>query len=65
LEDKIRKGNNAFDTPVTIGIVGHCDIDNLARIKQILENLEGFDLVFFKTSSGKLWIKEGDVQNDR
>lgn len=64
LKEKIREGNDVFNAPVTIGIVGHCDIEDLSRLKQVIQELEGFDLVFFKTSSGRLWIKEGGVNND-
>ena len=62
MQEKIRENKRLFNTVVTIGIVGHCPIDELSEIKKIFENLGYFDLVFFKTSSGKLWIKEGDEQ---
>ena len=60
MKDEVRKENNGFDVIVTIGIVGHCPIERLQEIKQVLEAISDFDLVFFKTSSGKLWIQEGD-----
>ena len=49
---------NHFDAPVVVGLVGHTDIDKLQDIKDFFENLEGFRLVFFKTSSEKLYIVE-------
>ena len=58
MKDKISKDNVFYS--VTVGIVGHCTIDNLQELKRLLETIPGFDLVFFKTSSGRLWIKEGE-----
>lgn len=58
------KDKNGFAAVVCVGTVGHCQIDDLAKIKRIIETIEGFDLVFFKTSSEKLWIKEGDAPDD-
>ena len=64
MEDKIRKERDIFDPPVTIGIVGHCRMGTLQEIKRFFQELEGFDTVYLKTTSGKLWIKEGD-SNDK
>ena len=58
MEEKIRK--NGFDTPLTVGFVGHIPINLLSTLKESIETIPEFDLVFFKTSSGRLWIKEGD-----
>ena len=60
MEGEIRQEKNGFDVIVTIGIVGHCPLERLQELKRTLEAISDFDLVFFKTSSGKLWIKEGD-----
>lgn len=49
---------NKINAPVILGIVGHTDVDNLAKIKKILENIDGFKIIFFKTSSEKLFITE-------
>lgn len=57
-EDKRRQ--NQFDNPLVVGIVGHVQIEELPKIKKYFEELEGFRLVFFKTSTGKLYIKEGE-----
>jgi len=58
------KNKKCFDADVTVGIVGHCPIETLQELKRTLEAISDFDLVFLKTSSGKLWIKEGEVGND-
>lgn len=44
---------------VVVGIVGHADVDALPKIKTYFDQLGGFRLVFFKTSSEKLYIREG------
>ena len=49
-----------FNAPVVVGIIGHTDIEKLPEIKVFFENLNGFRLIYFKTSSEKLYIKEGD-----
>lgn len=48
-----------FNPKIVVGIIGHVDIENLTQIKDFFEKLEGFTLVYFKTSSEKLYIKEG------
>lgn len=48
---------------VTVGFVGHIPIEFLQELKETLGALHEFDLVFFKTSSGRLWIKEGDARD--
>jgi hypothetical protein len=50
--------SNKFDAPLVVGIVGHADIDLLPEIKYYFENLDGFRLIYFKTSSEKLYIWE-------
>lgn len=59
MEDKIRQEKNGFDVTVTVGFVGHISIEHLQTLKESIESIPEFDLVFFKTSSGRLWIKEG------
>jgi len=51
------KNNN---NDIVIAFVGHSTIEALADIKKAVESLPGFKVVFFKTSSDKLWIKEGE-----
>jgi hypothetical protein len=51
-----------FNSIVTIGFVGHCPIELLQSIKEQLNEISGFDVVFFKVSSGRLWIKEGEQE---
>ena len=59
-KENSRKNKNIFNPVLSVGIVGHCSIEELPELKHLLESLDSFDLVFFKTASGKLWIKEGD-----
>ena len=59
MEDKIRQEKNGFNAPVTVAFVGHIPIELLQTLKESIESISGFDVVFFKTSSGRLWIKEG------
>jgi hypothetical protein len=53
------KNNN---NDIVIAFVGHAVIEDLADIKKAVESISGFRVVFFKTSSDKLWIKEGEEQ---
>ena len=57
MEDKTKQ--DGFNVPITVGFVGHIPIEFLNDLKNAVESIHNFDLVFFKTSSGKLWIKEG------
>jgi len=50
--------SNKISAPVVVGIIGHTDIDLLPEIKHILENLDGLRIIYFKTSSEKLYITE-------
>ena len=50
-----------IDNLVVVAFVGHTSIENLALIKRQVEQIPGLKIVFFKTSSDKLWIKEGDA----
>lgn len=43
---------------VVIGFVGHTEIELLPQIKRTVENISGFNLIFFKTSSNKLLLVE-------
>jgi len=45
---------------LVVAVVGHITIDELANLKEHIEKFPGFKIIFFKTSSEKLWIKEGD-----
>lgn len=58
-EEKAKKENN-FNIPITVGLVGHVPIQHVKELKDAVETIPEFDLVFFKTSNGRLWIKEGD-----
>ena len=60
LEDKKRKENSFLDPTITVGIVGHCKLEALTRIKQFFQEQKDFDVVYIKATSGKLWIKEGE-----
>jgi len=56
-------GNNSNGNCIVIAFVGHSSIEDLADIKKAVEGIPGFKIVFFKTSSDKLWIKEG-IEDD-
>ena len=45
---------------MTLGVIGRCDIDDLSQIKKHIEEIPGFRVVFFKTTSGRLWIRIED-----
>jgi hypothetical protein len=48
---------------LSVGFIGHCSVEKLSEIKKFVETeIPGFHLVFFKVSSTKLWIKEGEEQ---
>ena len=63
-ENSKERKKKCFNVSVTLGIVGHCPIEELSEMKRVIESLSFFDLVFFKTSSGKLWIQEGNDNMD-
>lgn len=54
--EKTRLDKKRYD--VVIGLVGHTNIELLPQIKRTVENISGFNLIFFKTSSKKLYITE-------
>lgn len=45
---------------MTLGVVGRVDINDLSRIKNAIEEIPGFRVVFFKAASGRLWVKIED-----
>lgn len=46
---------------LSIGFIGHCSVEKISEIKRFIESeIPGFHLVFFKVSSSKLWLKEGE-----
>ena len=46
---------------VTVGIIFHCDPDEISGIKEYLEHVYSADIVCIKQSWGRLWLKEGDA----
>ena len=59
MKEKKIKETNGFNPNVTIGIVGYGDLDTLQEIKYFFSKLSSFTVVYIKTSTGRLWIKEG------
>jgi len=53
---------NKINAPVVVGVIGHSNIDFLADIKHTLETLDGFKIIYFKTSSEKLYIVQAGGQ---
>lgn len=47
---------------LAVGIVGHVSIDDLEDFKTLIEHTPYIKIIFFKTSSEKLWIQEGDYE---
>jgi len=52
--------NNDNTNTVVLGFIGHCSLDDVSRIKKQIEATPGFRVIIFRTSSEKLWIKEGE-----
>jgi len=52
--------NNQFNSTLVVGLVGHLHPKDLKDFTELIEQLPYFKTVFFRTSSEKLWIKEGD-----
>ncbi|MBE3123129.1 MAG: hypothetical protein IMZ53_17100 [Thermoplasmata archaeon] len=46
---------------LVVGFIGHTSIENLSLVKKQVDQIPGLKIVFFKASSDKLWIKEGDA----
>ncbi len=57
---KIRLELNGNNNVIVIGFVGHTTIESLVQIKREIESLPNLKIIFFKTSSSKLWLKEGE-----
>jgi len=49
-----------FQTIITVGFVVHVPVENLSDLKKAVSGVPGITPVFFKTSAGRLWIREGD-----
>ena len=60
MEDKEKQGKKNVDVIVTIAAVGHIPLEHLPNFKHTIEAIPKFNLIILKTSSGKLWIKEGN-----
>ena len=57
-----RNRSTEFDPIFTIGIVGKCKLDTLQEVKDFFEMLEGFEIIYIKTTKGKrLWIQEDQL----
>lgn len=54
-----KKGLNGFNPDISIGIVGYGPVQSLNEIQAFFSQLPDFHIVYIKTSSDKLWIKEG------
>ena len=52
--------NNHYDTPIVIGFIGHVHPIFLEEVKTKVETIPHLKIVFYKESSGKLWIVSGD-----
>jgi len=50
-----------LNTNLVVAVVGHIKPGKLKEFTDIMEKIGFFHVVFFKTSSNKLWIKEGDA----
>jgi len=48
----------------TVAVVFHADDRQIDNIRSLIEMELGYQLVFFKASYGKLWIKEGDRKGE-
>jgi hypothetical protein len=45
---------------MTLGVIGRCDINDLQQIKNDIEKITGFRVVYFKAASGRLWLRTDD-----
>ncbi|MFX1453422.1 MAG: hypothetical protein ACFFCM_21485 [Promethearchaeota archaeon] len=52
------------DTPVVIGAIGHVPPKFLKQVKKDIQKISHFKIIFFKESSGKLWIVSGEDFNE-
>ena len=56
---EVDNGNVSFDPVFITGIVGRCNLGTLKEVKDFFEMLEGFEIIYMKTTKGKkLWIHE-------
>jgi len=46
---------------VTVGVIFHCNPDDIDGIRQYIEQVYGADIVCIKQTWGRLWLKEGDA----
>lgn len=60
MHESSKDKKNDFETVMTIGIVCHAPLENLNKLKEAVKSVEGLSLVFFKVSSGRIWLKDGE-----
>ncbi len=47
-----------FSPRIIIGIIGSTDLDTLRMLKDFFETLDGFTLIYLKTSGNPLYISD-------
>lgn len=58
MEMKTERNTKRYEN-VNIGLVGYVPFEELATVKQTIEEIPGLNLIYFKISDRDLWIKEG------
>ena len=51
---------NKHNNVLTLGVIGRCNIDDLQQIKNTIEEIPGFRVVFWKAATHWLWLKIED-----
>ena len=52
--------NEHSDTPIVIGLIAHVNPLYLAQVQKQVESIPHLKIIFYKESSGKLWIVSGE-----
>ena len=43
---------------ITVGVVGHCQSSTFQEVIDLFEKLEGFNLIYLKGTTRRLWMIE-------
>jgi hypothetical protein len=57
-QNKKKTQNSEFNPKIIVGIVGSSELETLNTLKNFFENLDGFSLIYMRTSGSPLYITD-------
>jgi hypothetical protein len=63
-EDKVKE-HQQFNPRIIVGIVGSIDLNALQTLKDFFETLNGFSLIYLRTSGSPLYISDKKPERER